>query len=193
MLSLTEINQKLSGMLSPKRMMHSVNVMETASLMAKKLGLDDQKAKIAGLLHDCGKDLPKEKAVDICKKYNIIEYEKYGFSSSILHGPVGSYIAREEFGIIDIDILSSIYFHTTGKAEMTMLEKVIYLADCIEPDRKYKGVKAVRRIAEENIDMCMQVLLDKTLIDIISKQAIINLITVEARNYYLNIVKMQEK
>lgn len=123
-----EIQERLKSCLTYERYMHSLGVMEMAVKLAKEFNLDEEKAKIAGLLHDCAKCLSKEELKQYFDSFE--ECEK--LSVKTWHAPVGAIIAQKEYGVTDKEILSSIRWHTIGKNDMTDFEKVIFIADKIE-------------------------------------------------------------
>ena len=123
-----EIQEKLKNCLTYERYIHSLGVMEMAVKLAKEFGLDEEKAQVAGLLHDCAKCLPKE---ELEKYINTFE-ECEKLSTKTWHAPVGSIIAKNDYGVTDEEILSAIRWHTIGKNNMTDFEKVIFIADKIE-------------------------------------------------------------
>ena len=134
----TETNKKaiswLKGNLDEERLLHSLGCAQEASSLAEKFGLDSKKAYIAGLLHDCAKCLSKEKLFEIGSHLDLVEGEDT--NSKIIHAPVSAYLAKEEFGIGDEEILSAIRWHTLGRADMTEFEKILFLADKIEPNTR---------------------------------------------------------
>lgn len=117
--------------LSENRFMHSVGCSNCAKDLAQKFGLDEKKACLAGLLHDCAKCLDKEMMLEFAKEMDLGEEELSNFK--VLHAPVSAYVAKKEFGIIDGEILSAIRWHTLGKVGMSDFDKIIFLADKIEP------------------------------------------------------------
>jgi predicted HD superfamily hydrolase involved in NAD metabolism len=124
----------LQGNLDEERLLHSLGAAQCAAELAQKFGEDAKRAYIAGLLHDCAKCLDTEKMFAIAKELNIKEVELT--NSKVIHAPVSAYIARNEFNIQDEEILSSIRWHTIGRLNMTTFEKVVYLADKIEPNTR---------------------------------------------------------
>ena len=134
----TKTNEKamswLKGTLDEERLLHSLGCAQCAVELAQKFNLDEKRAYIAGLLHDCAKCLDEEKMVEIAKNLNLDEEEIS--NHKVIHAPVSSYIAQTEFGIEDEEILSSIRWHTIGKLNMTLFEKVVFLADKIEPNTR---------------------------------------------------------
>ncbi len=146
------MKDKLKEMLKPKRYRHSLGVAESAVMLAKRHGCDEEKAYIAGLLHDAAKNISKEDSLRLCYEYGIKLNEVERRNPSLLHAPLGVEVVKREFGINDIEILSAIKCHTVGKAGMSLLDKIIYVADMIEPSRDYPGVDHLRKTAMDDID-----------------------------------------
>ena len=144
--------EKLKKSLSEKRFIHSLGVRDEAVKMAKKFGADEEKAYIAGLCHDCAKGLKINEQIELCKKYGIDLDENLMSCTPVIHAPLGAEAAKREYGISDTEILDAIRKHTTGSKYMTLLDKIIYVADMTEPNRDFDGVEILRRYAEENID-----------------------------------------
>jgi predicted HD superfamily hydrolase involved in NAD metabolism len=179
-----EIKQYLQDNLRPNRYKHSIGVKDTALKLAEIYGVDREKAKIAGLLHDCAKCMDDAKMLEIAIKYGInIDYI-FKNQPSLLHGPVGAYIAKEKFNIDD-DIFKAIYYHTTGDINMDMLTKIIYISDYIEPSRKFPGVEELRTLTFKNIDKALVVAFDNTIKYVLGKSQLVYCRTVEARNFLL--------
>ena len=131
-----EMCRKLKQKLNDKRYIHSIGVEYTAANLAFLYGEDVKRARIAGLLHDCAKCIPTDEKLKKAKKLGIPINSSEKANPDLLHGKLGAYYAKEKFGIKDEEILSAITYHTTGKPEMTLLEKIIFVADYIEPNRK---------------------------------------------------------
>lgn len=127
-----------------KRYIHTLGVMETAIQLAKIYGENESKAETAAILHDIAKYADIEWMEEIVKAQQL-DQQLIGWGSELLHGPVGAYIAESEFGITDEEILNAIRFHTTGRVAMSNLEKIIFVADMIEPNRKFDGVERLRK------------------------------------------------
>lgn len=184
-MTLEEMKEKLKNALSHKRFVHSVNVMNVAVQLAQRYSFDTGKASEAGLLHDCARDIRGEDAFKLCEKYRI-EIGIIGRRQpELLHGPLGSKVAMMEYGITDTDILEAIHWHTTGCDNMSLLAKIIYIADYIEPGRNFPGVDEVRHLAFNDIDRAMIVALDRTIKYVMIKGALIHPDTVNARNSIL--------
>jgi len=137
--------------LKPKRMPHVLGTEQEAVRLAKRYGADEQEARIAALLHDCTKKLEMAEQLALCAQYGIELDELEQKALKLLHSRTGAAIAREVFGVSDA-IYDAIRWHTTGHGNMTKLEKIIYLADYIEPNRDFEGVEELRRVVYEDLD-----------------------------------------
>ncbi|MCR4434674.1 MAG: bis(5'-nucleosyl)-tetraphosphatase (symmetrical) YqeK [Clostridiales bacterium] len=184
-MTIEQIRNKLEHELSPKRYTHSVNVMKTAIELAAKYGVDVKKAEMAGILHDCARNIKGEEALRLCRKFGIDVDNISKIQTELLHGPLGSVLAREEYGIEDESVLAAICWHTTGRENMDMLEKIIFTADFIEPGRKFAGVEDVRKQAFIDISKAVLMSLDCTIHYVIAKGALIHPATIHARNYII--------
>ncbi|MDR7237268.1 bis(5'-nucleosyl)-tetraphosphatase (symmetrical) YqeK [Neobacillus drentensis] len=154
--------------LTDHRYQHTLGVMETAIALAKQYGGDEQKAELAAIFHDYAKFRPKAEMKEIIIEQgfpqNLLEY-----NSELWHAPVGAYLAEKEAGIIDPEVLEAIRFHTSGRPGMTLLDKIIYLADYIEPGRHFPGVEEVRNVAKENLDKALIMAVKNTIIFLLKK------------------------
>lgn len=165
-----KIKKYLKKHLTKERYHHTVGVAYTAMSMAMKYNPQPDnnefmiKAEIAGLLHDCAKCMDNDKKIRICNK-NQISYSKIEAENPyLLHGKVGVYIARKEFDILDEDILNAITWHTTGRPDMSLLEKIIFVADYIEPSRRpIPELNLIRQLAFTDIDQTVIKILENTL------------------------------
>ena len=159
-----KIQKKLAKYLDEDRFQHTLGVMYTCAALAMTHGYDLQDAQAAGLLHDCAKCIPNKKKLKLCDSNNIPVSEFERTHPFLLHAKLGAYVAREKYGIEDEEILSSITWHTTGKPAMSLLEKIVYIADYIEPHRdKAKHLTEVRHLAFQDLDECMYEILKDTL------------------------------
>ena len=180
------IKLRLKEMLDEERLEHSVNTSKVARKLAMKYDYDADKAEVAGLLHDCAKDLDYKTLEKMVLEYNIELDEIIQKIPKLLHPLVGAVIAKKEFNIQDPVILKAIKAHSTGAAQMSLLDKIIYLSDKIEPLRNMNGVEEVRKMAEIDLDRAVLMALDKGLLYLISKSSLIHPISIEARNNILS-------
>jgi len=186
LLDIEEIKLKLEKELKPKRYIHSINVMNEAVKLAGIYDLDKGKAAYAGLLHDCARDLEVEDALNLCKRHDIKVDEVSLKQPELLHGPLGSKIASNIYGIEDETILKAIYYHTTGHADMSYLEKIVFLADYTEPGRDFPGVNDIRNTAYEDLDISLLTAMDLTINFVLEKKALLHIDTINARNFLLS-------
>ena len=164
-----EISQKLRKQLEkelkPDRFDHTLGVAYTAASMAFVHGADVEKALIAGFLHDCAKCMSHEEQIKICEKNKIEISEVERRNHSLLHAKVGMYLARTKYDVFDTDILNAIRWHTTGREDMSLLEKIVYIADFIEPNRKpLEDMDIIRQEAFSDIDRCLAHILHNSVI-----------------------------
>lgn len=180
-----KIKEYLKENLKKTRFFHSLGVMDTAVNLADHYGADVNKARIAGLVHDCAKNMTGDALVKLAKEngYSIdVMYEK---SPQLLHGIVGAIIAKTLFGIEDSEVLSAITYHTTGREAMSLLDKIIYIADFIEPSRSFPGVDVIRSSACVDLDVTLIKCFDESIKYILSKGQLLHLSTINSRNYVL--------
>ena len=180
------IKISLKKILGEERLEHSVNTSKVARKLAIKYDCDADKAEVAGLLHDCAKDLDYKTLEKMVFEYNIELDEIIRKIPKLLHPLVGAIIAKKEFNIQDPVILKAIKAHSTGAAQMSLLDKIIYLSDKIEPLRNMNGVEEVRKMAEINLDKAVLMALNIGLLYLISKDLLIHPISIEARNNILS-------
>ncbi len=154
--------RKLRGALKEKRYKHTMGTVRCAIELAARYGADARKARLAALLHDCAKfNIPEQ--IRLCERYGVDVKELLAISPAIIHGPLGAAIARAEYGVTDEDVLSAIYWHTLCRENMTKLEKIIYLADKIEPNRDYDGVELIRAAADRGLDRGVLACMDRSI------------------------------
>lgn len=182
---LKQISRKLSKILKKDRYNHTLGVMYTAASLAMCYGADIRKAMTAGLLHDCGKYLSAEEQIRLCRKKNISLTESELEMPALVHAKLGAYLARYEYGITDPDILDAITYHTTGRPDMTLLEKIVYIADYIEPNRKeIPGLDQIRRIVFTDIDRAVCLSAGSTVRYLRNGRKAVDPMTVNTYNFY---------
>lgn len=181
-----KIRKKLEKQLDAKRYEHTLGVAYTASALAMCNQTDIDSALIAGLLHDCAKCMSNEKKISICKKEDIPITKIEEKNPFLLHAKVGRYLAEKQFHIHDEDILNAILYHNTGRPDMSLLEKIVYVADYIEPGRKHApDLPGVRSLAFQNLDLALLQILKNTLGYLHDCNAVIDPMTQETYDYYV--------
>ena len=159
-----KLRKKVKDVMTKSRYEHTLGVEFTAASLAMRYEVDIEKAELAGLLHDCAKCIDSEDTLDECKKYNIELTDVEKRNPFLIHSKLGAVHAKKLYGVDDEDIISAIRFHTTGKPDMTMLEKIIFIADYIEPGRdKAPNLKEIRKMSFVDIDEAMYMILKDTL------------------------------
>ncbi len=176
---------KLKSTLSEKRYKHSLGVCDEAVKLAEKYGADTEKAYIAGILHDCAKGYDTDEQIKLCQKYGVVLDDITLACKPVIHAPLGAKIAKAEYGVNDKDVLDAIMCHTVAKENMSLLDKIIYIADMIEPMRDFVGVEELRKAAYENIDMAFILGLKQSIVFNAQKNKIIHPNTLSAWNYML--------
>jgi predicted HD superfamily hydrolase involved in NAD metabolism len=184
-MNLTEMNDLLNKEIKKSRFEHSINVMNTAVELAKIWGCDVQKAAVAGLLHDCAKEVKGSEAVELCEKFDIKQDDITREQTGLLHGPIGAKFACDKYKIYDREITDAISCHTTGRTGMSMLDKIIFLSDFIEPKRKFRGVEKARKLSKTNINEAVLYCLNNSIMHLISNNSGIHCNTINARNYMI--------
>ncbi|MBR5154915.1 MAG: bis(5'-nucleosyl)-tetraphosphatase (symmetrical) YqeK [Clostridia bacterium] len=189
MQTIDEITQYLKRNLSKERFNHTIGVAETAQSLATMWGEDSSLAFLAGLVHDCAKEVPVQDAVMKLSASGYVLDEVEKSSPALIHAPLGALLAKEIFGINDQIVLDAIRYHTTGRTNMSLLEKIIYVADFIEPNRRYRESKIIRDLAFTDLDKAVLAEADMVIKFTIDKGRLIHPDTVIARNYYLKLTK----
>lgn len=182
---ITKIRRKLIAELDKERYEHTLGVMYTAASMAMCHGADVEQALLAGLLHDCAKCIPGENKIKMCEKYHLNVSEVERENPSLLHAKLGAFLAAKKYHIEDKEIINAIASHTTGHPHMTLLEKIIYIADYIEPGRpELANMEEVRHLAFRNIDECLYRILEDSLEYLNRLSKPIDPMTEKTYNYY---------
>lgn len=178
-----KIMYKLKKELDAQRYTHTLGVEETARQMALLFGEDPQKAALAGLLHDCAKCMTLTQMVKAAKGVPLDPVMKE--SKALMHAVAGMCVARNVYGVDDPEVLGAIRWHTTGHAGMTRLEKIVYLADMIEPNRTYPGVDAIREAAARDLDAGVLLALERTIAFLQEERAAVCETSIHARDWLL--------
>lgn len=163
-----ELIEEVETRLSKKRFNHVLRVEETALELAEQYDVNPEKVSIAALLHDVAKEEPDNEMRDLVISENLdLDLLQYG--NQIWHAPVGAVQAKRDFEITDEEIINAIIFHTVGSPEMTAVEKVIFVADYIEPGRDFEEAIEARKLAEKSLEEVIQYKLKSTIIDLIKQ------------------------
>ena len=188
-MTIEQMKEKLSTMLTEHRYTHSLGVMETAEKMAKTFNVDVENAIVAGLLHDCAKQIDRQVQLKMCKERNIELDEIKKSAPSLVHADLGASVARTEFGVTDDDVLSAIKYHTLGRKNMSDLEKVLFLADVIEPNRRdFEGLLELRDLCYKDLDEAMLYGLTLSIENVERKGRILHTQTLDAVEYFRNLL-----
>jgi predicted HD superfamily hydrolase involved in NAD metabolism len=192
-MDIIEIQRHLKKKQSEHRFTHSLGVQYTSICLAMKYGYDLSKAELAGILHDCAKHYSAEKLIKICEKNKIPITDSESKSPFLLHAKVGALLAVDKYGVTDNTVLDAIRCHTTGKPAMTMLEKIVFVADYIEPGRNNApNLDTLRQLSFENIDEAVLAILQQTLDYLKGKKQDIDQHTVETYNYYKHLLGRED-
>ena len=182
-----KIRKELSKNLDFKRYEHTLGVAYTASCMAMRYDCDINKAYLAGLLHDCAKCMSHEERISYCKKHKIDvnEFEKQ--NPALLHAKVGADMCKRKYDVNDEEIASAVRYHTTGRPDMTLLEKIIFIADYLEPHRNdAPDLPVVRKQVFEDIDLALRTILADTLDYLKQSNKVVDPMTAKTYEYYIN-------
>lgn len=156
-----DIISYIENNLNKKRLNHTYGVRDTAVKLAKIYGEDEEKAELAALFHDMAKHIKGDNLNYYVKHLGLDN--KYLDNSNLAHGKIAAILMKKDFNVDDEDIISAVSYHTTGKENMTLLEKIIYIADAIEPNRDYPGVEELRKLAFNNLNKAIILSMESTI------------------------------
>ncbi len=180
-----KMQKKLKPHLDKDRYSHTLGVMYTAAALAMCHGADLDQALTAGLLHDCAKCIPGETKIRLCRRYHLNISEAEQKNPSLLHAKLGAFLAAKKYHVRDRDILNAIASHTTGRPHMSVLEKIIYIADYMEPGREeLPNMGDVRKLAFQDLEECLYRILKDSLAYLNSKDMVIDPMTEKTYLYY---------
>ena len=180
-----EILVTLANELRPARFRHCRDVSQTAVRLAERWDADIVKARLAGILHDCARNLIGEELLKTSRQFGMIPSPLELLQPALIHAPLGAIIAERRFGISEPQVLQAIRRHTTGAPQMTLLDKVIYLSDCIEPGRNFSGVRKIRDMAVEDLDAAVLLAYEHSILFVVANGGLLHPNTVEGRNSLL--------
>ncbi len=181
-ITLQQLDAIVKETLTGARYRHTLGVVETAAALAQQYGCDPEKARKAAYLHDLTKDCAYNEHLEYCKRFSILPSAIEQTSSTLLHAITGAYYAKNILHLRDTEIFDAIRYHTTGRQNMSVLEKVLYLAAYIEPGRKFDGVKEVRKLVRIGMDAALRKALANTIIEVAAKPAPVHIDTIECYN-----------
>lgn len=176
------LREKLASTVKKRLFEHCSGVCSEAVRMAELFGADKDKAYVAGLLHDCAKWMDKSKQIELCGEYGIELDEVTLKCPAVIHAPLGAEVARREYGITDEETLDAIRTHTVAGKGLSLLAKIVYVADMTEPLRDFDGVEKLRKLSKKNIDDVYRETLRQTLIFNIEKGSVVHPNTLDAWN-----------
>ena len=188
-----KLRKELEKELDSRRYEHTLGVEFTSASLAMCFGVPVQSARIAGLLHDCAKCLGDEKSISLCEKYDVpvSEYERR--NPSLLHSKLGSVLAKVKYDVSDTDILNAIANHTTGRPGMSILEKIVFIADYIEPGRdKAANLSEIRQLSFIDLDQAMVRILEDTIAYLNSTGEEMDPQTLKTYAYYKNLIQFKK-
>lgn len=184
---INKLRKAMEKNLEPKRYEHTLSVAYTAANLAMVYGENTDKALVAGLLHDCAKCMSHSKQIAVCTKNHMqLSEAELAKNSPLIHAKAGSILAKAKYQIKDKDILNAICYHTTGRPDMSRLEKIVYIADYIEPGRKHaENLPEIRRLAYHDLDAAMRNILSDTLTYLAHKGGQIDPMTQKTYDFYV--------
>ncbi|MCM1189029.1 MAG: bis(5'-nucleosyl)-tetraphosphatase (symmetrical) YqeK [bacterium] len=194
--NLRKLRKKIEKVQDGKRFEHTLGVEYTAAALAMCHGAPVADAQLAGLLHDCAKCMSDEKKLTLCKKHGLSVSEVEKRNPFLLHSKVGAWLAKAKYGVENEDILNAIRYHTTGRENMSLLEKIVFVADYIEPGRKQLPVaqlQTLRELAFRDLDAALLQILDGTLHYLQKGNGEIDPATETTWHYYRNQAKESKK
>lgn len=191
---IVKLRKKVKRCLDRERYEHTMGVMHTAGCLAMRYEEDMEKAIIAGLLHDCAKTISNDEKLKLCKKYHLDISPVEARNPGLLHAKLGAFISWKKYHIEDRSIIQAIAAHTTGRPNMTLLDKIIYIADYIEPGRdEAPNLPDVRALAFIDLDACLYRILEDSLTYLKEKGVAIDPMTEKTYLYYKNVEEKKKR
>ncbi|KWX80536.1 bis(5'-nucleosyl)-tetraphosphatase (symmetrical) YqeK [Paenibacillus jilunlii] len=187
-LSREALIEAVSAQMPDKRWKHTLGVMETSVKLAERYGGDPVRAETAAILHDVAKYWPVERMKEIIET-NGLSAELLNYDKQLWHAEVGAFVAGDEYGITDPEVLDAIRYHTSGRENMGLLEKIVCLADYIEPGRDFPGVDDIRKLSKSSLEEGLLAGFDSTISLLLRKRQIVFPLTVLARNDLVRIME----
>ena len=182
------IKKKVKKVLDKDRYQHTLGVAYTAASLAMRYGMDVDRAFLAGILHDCAKNIPNDEKFALCKKYKIKLSDVEIAAPSLIHSKLGAVLGEKLYGVKDAEVLSAVKYHTTGRPGMTMLEMIVFTADYIEPGRKLApNLQEIRQMAFIDLQTAVTKILGDTLDYLATKKQPVDPMTEKTYNYYCSL------
>lgn len=191
MKSFSHYQAKLAKKLTKTRYLHSVAVAEVALALAKVHGTPEGLTYLAGLLHDYAKDLPKNILMELAKKMEPPMDPITKVYPGLWHGPIGALLVKEELHLKEPRLLQAIKYHTLGHPEMNKIDKIVFLADMIEPERSFSGVEIIRKKAFINLDEAMLIAYEQSIRYLLDNKEMIHPIIIKTRNELITLPKIE--
>lgn len=184
--------ESVRAQMPERRWIHTVGVMETAVILAKRFGANPEIAETAAILHDVAKYWPTARMEQIIREEGLPS-DLLDFDKELWHAPVGAFVAKRDYGVTDASILDAIRYHTSGREKMTLMDKIVCLADYMEPGRDFPGVHKIRELAEHNVERALIAGFDSTISFLLERGKRIYPLTVAARNDLIQTVREAEQ
>lgn len=182
MKSFKEVYEEVEKRVSPQRLYHSKCVAIRCVELADRYGVDKDSAKMVGIIHDIAKEMPIDEKLKYCKEHSLEVDEIEKSSPGLLHGKIGAHIAKTEFGYSE-DLCSAIRYHSTGKEKMSILDKILYVADMSSEDRNFSDKDYIIDLANKDLDECVKYILKVGIKELLEKNKKIHLNSIKAFNY----------
>lgn len=193
-IDISDIKRNMEKRQDSARFEHTLGVSYIAAALAMRYGCDVKKAQLAGLLHDCAKHYSEEKILQSCEKYNISMTEVERENPFLLHAKLGAFLAMHKYHVEDEEIIGAILVHTTGKPDMTLLDKILYVADYIEPGRqKAPNLEEIRTLAFKDLDEALRRILEETITYLKEQEKPLDEMSLRAWEYYKDGKKEEAK
>lgn len=180
-----KVRETIMVTLNNKRYLHTINVEKEAIKLAEFYNVNVEKCRLAASAHDCAKYMTDDMLLERCNYYNIHVDNVQKSFPQLLHGPVGAMYLKKTLGIDDDEIINAVFYHTTGRNNMTIMEKIIYISDVIEEGRHFPGIDEIRSLVYTDLDMALLVSCNRTISYIVDNNLLIHPLTVILRNSIL--------
>ena len=189
-IDLSKLHKKLRRELDEERYLHTLGVEYTAAALSMRYECYIKKARLAGLLHDCAKSIDSSEYIEFAQKYNISVNDSEMKNPGLLHAKIGGFLAIKKFNVSDSEIIEAIICHTTGKPDMNLLEKIVYVSDYIEPGRTMlPRIDEIRKTAFIDIDSALMMILEDTMKHLTESGKVLDPLTKKTYDFYKENIK----